>query len=293
MQHFVGYRSVALTDDHLGLTFPLAILYPTRTPEKAESVGPYRLNVARDAPIKEGRFPLVVISHGSGGSPFVYRALAHHLARSGFIVGLPEHPHNNKNDNSWEGTLENLTARPRHLCLAIRFLFEAPQFANSVKPTDVAIIGHSMGGYTALALAGGRPTSFPAEAKDGQPQSIPVVPDDRITALVLLAPATGWFRQAGALRDVGVPILMLLAEKDEATPYFHAEIVLSGVSDHRNIICHTIANAGHYSFLSPFPAAMTTPAFQPSQDLPGFDRTLFQVEMHTEIVDFLTQKRGA
>lgn len=106
----------------------------------------------------------------------------------------------------------------------------------------------------------------PHETLDRQPRAVPVTPDSRVKALVLLAPATPWFRTPSALRDVRVPILMLTAGKDEHTPEWHAEIVKRGVASVTPITHRVVANAGHYSFLSPFPAAMSSPAFPPSQD---------------------------
>ncbi len=287
---FVGYCALEVADEALGLTFPLAVLYPAATPGKTETVGPYQLDVARDAPLAAGAFPMVLVSHGKGGSPWVYRTLAHYLARHGFVVGLPEHPFNNRNDNSWHGTTRNLAARPRHLHLAINHLYGHAKFAASLKADAVAVVGHSMGGYTALALAGGVPTSFPWESPDWQPHAVPTAADGRVRALVLLAPATAWFGAAGALRGVRAPVLLLEAGKDEHTTPEHAQIVLNGVPDRGQITHRVIANAGHFAFLSPFPAAMTSPAFPPSQDPPGFNRTLFHDDLNAEILAFLSRE---
>ena len=100
MRVFVGCRSFELADEELGVRVPLSVLYPTLAKPRPERIGPYRLEVARNAPLQAGAHPLVVISHGRGGSPWVYRTLALHLAQQGFIVGLPEHPGNNRHDNS-------------------------------------------------------------------------------------------------------------------------------------------------------------------------------------------------
>jgi predicted dienelactone hydrolase len=289
MTDFAGYCRVEVADDQLGLTFPMAVLYPTHTPAAAASVGLYTLEVAVEAPLKQGVFPLALISHGTGGSPLVYRTLAHHLARHGFVVGLPEHPFNNRDNNTWAGTAQNLTARPRHLQLAINHLVGHPRFAAALKPDAVALIGHSLGGYTALALAGGIPTSFPGESPDGQARRIPTVADGRVRALVLLAPATPWFLAPGALREVQVPILLLEAEKDEHTPRGHGQIVLNGVPDPGQVEHRVVENAGHFSFLSSFPEARVSPAFPPSQDPPGFDRERFQAELSAEVLAFLVR----
>lgn len=291
MDYFVGYRELQVTDAALNLTFLLRVLYPTAAPGQAESVGPYALDVAREAPIRPGVFPLVLVSHGTGGSGLVYRTLAHHLARHGFVVGLPEHPHNNRDDDAWAHTPQNLRARPRHLQLGIDALLQ--QFAGALQPDAVGLIGHSMGGYTALALAGGQPTATPRDSPDWQQQPIPVPSDARVKALVLLAPATPWFLKEGALRNVRVPVLLLEAEKDEHTAHFHAQIVLDGLPDRSQLTHRVVPNAGHFSFLSPFPAARVSPAFPPSQDPPGFDRARFHAEMNAEILAFLTRELGA
>lgn len=103
MTDFVGYRTVTVADPQLGITFPVAVLYPTTTPGRPEPVGAFTLDVALHAPIKAGAFPLVLISHGTGSLPWAYRTLAHFLARPGVWVALPEHPFNNRHDDTWAG----------------------------------------------------------------------------------------------------------------------------------------------------------------------------------------------
>ena len=284
---YAGYRETRIEDAARGASFPMTVFYPTSAPERADRLGPYPCEFARDAEPAEGTFPLVVVSHGTGGSPLVYRTLAIHLTRNGFVVGLPEHPRNNRNDNSLEGTIQNLADRPKHLSMAIDWFAADEMFRHRVRPNEASVVGHSLGGYTALAAAGGVPTSFPRESPDGAERVVETTPDPRIRALALLAPATVWFRREGALRRVDAPILMLDAEKDPYTPPFHAEIVLGGVADPTKIRYRTIPGAGHFSFLSPFPEAMRNPSFLPSQDPPGFDRERFHGELNAEIAAFL------
>ncbi len=272
------------------LPFPTLIMYPTDSPERPEKLGPYVLSVAMNAPVAAGVFPLVVISHGSGGSPMSHRTLAAHLAQNGFVVAMPEHPGNNRNNNKLADTIANLTSRPRHIRAVIDWAFASGAFGSSLLPEKVAIIGHSMGGYTALAVTGGIPTSFPRESPDREPRQIEVDADPRVKALVLLAPATPWFMAAGALRGVRIPILLWTAEKDEHTPAFHGDIVKAGVPD-QALVEHRIAdNAEHFSFLSPFPESMTNPGFAPSQDPGGFDRERLHEELNAGVLEFL--KRG-
>lgn len=289
MSPSAGCRLIQLLDQDTA--FPALVMYPSHAPERPERIGPYTLQVAMNEPIANGLFPLVVISHGSGGSHLVYRNLAEHLARNGFVVAMPEHPGNNRNDNTLQGTAANLVNRPRHVKVTIDWAYQ--ELGAFLVPGRMAIIGHSMGGYTALALAGGRPTAFAHESPDGQARAIDAVTDERVKALVLLAPAAAWHMAAGALSEVHVPILMLTAEKDPHTPPAHAEIIKRGLADPALITHRTIANAGHFSFLSPFPEAMTNPGFAPSQDPPGFDRLQFHTEMHQVILEFLHRTTAA
>lgn len=283
----VGCRRIEAGVVQTAEPFPMLAMYPARGQEQAVQFGPFTMQGALDAPIAEGRFPLVVISHGSGGSQFVYRTLAAHLARTGFVVLTPEHPRNNRHDNSLAGTDTILASRPRHIRSVIDWATSADGFGASLQQGAVAVVGHSLGGYTALALAGGQPMAFPNETPDGIAKPVGVTSDARVRALVLLAPATPWFMDSTALRAVHIPILMLTAEHDPQTPAWHGDIVLRGVGDPSAITHRVVPNAGHYSFLSPFPAAMTNAGFAPSQDPPGFDRDAFQVEMQDEIVAFL------
>ncbi|ODP26236.1 hypothetical protein PTI45_04076 [Paenibacillus nuruki] len=287
-RYHAGYRQVVVEDTLLAVSLPMTIMYPTTSPECIEPLGPYTLELSKDAdPIEDMLFPLVIISHGNSGSPLVHRTLAQYLARHGFVVGMPEHLYNNRNNNQWEGTIQNLTHRPRHIGLAIDWFCENNVFQKVVQSDHVSLIGHSLGGYTALAVAGGLPTSFDHESPDQTEHPIEVTSDHRIQSLVLLAPASVWFREERALKNVDIPILMLDAEQDQYTPYFHAQIVLHGVAHPQQVEYRTIQNAGHFSFLSPFPETMKNPAFPPSQDPAGFNRTDFHEILNSDILNFL------
>jgi predicted dienelactone hydrolase len=260
-----GLVTVSLIDERTGVSIPVTVLLPEG-----------------DA----GCCPLVVISHGNGGSGSIYRVLAGHLARAGCVVAMLDHPGNTRGDNELARTVANLERRPRHLKLVIDWAFAAGPFAARLVPNAVALVGHSLGGYTALALAGGQPTASARET-GGEPLELDVLSDERVRALVLLAPATQFFAAPGALQHVRVPVLMITAEFDEHTPAVHAEIVERGISDPALLEHRTIAGAGHFSFLDPFPKATSGAAVPPSQDPPGFDRVAFGAELGADVVAFV------
>ncbi|WP_213087055.1 alpha/beta hydrolase family protein [Chitinophaga agrisoli] len=279
---FTAHRQLEITGKDNNFPFPVLIQYPTHVPSITTSIGPYQMDVSVDADIITGqRFPLVILSHGNNGSPFFYRTISTWLAQKGFIVALPAHYGNNSNAPSAPGTVENLTLRPRHMSLVIDHILADPSFADSIDTSKIAVIGHSIGAYTALALAGGQ-----AKTEDGAP--VAIFPDSRIKAMVLLAPATVWLNDSG--KNVNIPILLLTAEHDDRAPAWHAEIVFKIVTDPALIDFREIKNAGHYSFLSPFPETMKKTDFPLSTDPDGFDRAAFHQELPVMILDFLKEK---
>ena len=74
------------------MPFPVVVMYPCDAPEACKKLGSFTLNASMNGRVAVGSFPLVVISHGTGGSHLSHRTLAAHLARNGNVVALLEHP---------------------------------------------------------------------------------------------------------------------------------------------------------------------------------------------------------
>lgn len=277
---FVGCKEIQIRDESKDIDFNVLVQYPTNETSIPTAFGPYTMDVCNNAKLLEGEFPLVIISHGNGGSHLLYRTISTHLAKNGFIVAMVEHYGNNRNNNELENTEENLILRPKHISLTINKLLTDSFFGKHIIHDKVAVIGHSMGGYTALALAGGIPRT-----REGK--KIETTPDKRIKAIVLLAPGAGWFMNG--LDDVNIPMLMLTAEHDPITPAWNAETVLKSIKDKSLVTFKEIENAGHFSFLSPFPELMKNPNFLPSTDPEGFDREEFHVQLPKEVLTYLNK----
>jgi predicted dienelactone hydrolase len=209
-------------------------------------------------------------------------------------VALLTHPGNHRGDNTLANTQENLVNRPRHIRLAIDALFSDSNLGSSLAQDSVHIVGHSMGGYTALASAGGRPCALSTTKgpKGNPPTYVPLAPfdvehDARIVKLVLLAPATLWFMGEGALANVRGPVLMRTGEHDVHTPSKHAEVLKQGL--HAGVLLDhkTVPGAGHFAFVSAYPQEMKSKGLAPSQDPEGFERTSYLPVLFAEIEAFL------
>jgi predicted dienelactone hydrolase len=279
---YAGIRQLQIRDEECAASFPAIVQYPTAEPACGTVIGPYRFDATLDAPLAAGTFPLCVISHGGGGSHLLYRSVGSYLAARGDGVVSPEHPCDNRNDRAHSNTDLAALHRPRHASLAIDAVLEHEWFRRAADESRICAVGHSMAGYTALALVGGRPWS-----RAGQP--IATRADARVRAAVLLAPATDWFLAPGALAEVSAPLLVVAGERDELTPPHKIRQALAALPAGTSWTLHVVPGAGHYSFLTPFPAQMRRPDFPPSTDPDGFDRERFHEELPRLVHDFLTR----
>lgn len=276
----LGARALVLRDPVQGAEIPLHLIYPTDAPATPQAFGPHAIDLALDAQPTGRALPLVVISHGNQGTPWGYRGLTTHLVQHGFAVALPEHIGNSRRDNSLAGTPANLANRPRHVRLAIDAALADPVLRPALSGS-ASVIGHSFGGYTALAVAGGRPMSLPSEEPDGAGKPIAVERDPRVRAVVLLAPALPWLMYPGALAEVTVPVLVRTAERDDVTPPAFIDHVLRGL----RVDARCIEGAGHFAFFYPVPDALKR--LPVGQDPPGFDRASIQPALYADVVAFL------
>ncbi|MFY0080439.1 hypothetical protein ABTQ07_22565, partial [Acinetobacter baumannii] len=76
------------------------LFYPTKAEEQTVRHGPFTFSLAENAEPVMGNGHLIVISHGSGGGPWVNADLARKLVEAGFVVAMPEHHADNYKDDS-------------------------------------------------------------------------------------------------------------------------------------------------------------------------------------------------
>ena len=111
--------------------------------------------IVRDAEPSAGPFPLVVLSHGMYGNAYNQAWLASALARQGYVVTAISHPGTSTWSRDPDATRQ-LWERPRDVTRVIDYVTTTSEFAPVVDPQKVYMAGHSLGGFTAIALAGAR-----------------------------------------------------------------------------------------------------------------------------------------
>lgn len=175
--HAVGYSVRQFTpgedynwrgsQDH---TLSAIVWYPSEdtTEEEDQYIGPpdaplfYAGRVAKDATFAPsfGQYPLLALSHGTGGSALQMAWLATYLAARGYIVVAVNHPGNNAvTGYAPQGFVEGWE-RAKDISTAISALLADPRFGPKIDPGRIGAAGFSFGGYTMMELAGAT-TDFP------------------------------------------------------------------------------------------------------------------------------------
>ena len=204
--------------------------------------------------------------------------------RAGFAVAAISHRGNRLGDDALAGTAKVLTVRTEQAVAAADAALRA--LGRPPAPERIGVVGHSLGAATALALAGGRPRTMPGESPDSEEREIEVTRDERVAAVVLLAPAAPWFASPGALAQVRVPVLLVTAEHDVATPPWHSAVVTAGVPRATHEV---IDGAGHFFALTPFGPRAVAAGLPPAPDPPGFDRARAQSVWQPRVAAWLTK----
>ena len=157
--YLTGLTALAVNDDQTSRKLEGFIWYPTRqqdgqAPHHGNKVW-QAITAAQDAPPAAGKFPLVLLSHGMYGNAMNQSWLASELARKGYVVAAINHPGTStwlrEPDDAWQ-----LWERPRDVTRVIDHFLNTPDLVQHIDAAQIYMGGHSLGGFTAVALAGGR-----------------------------------------------------------------------------------------------------------------------------------------
>ena len=293
---------------HCTLWYP-ADASATETPQEFAPPGLPPLfhagTAASGAPLAHsaGKLPLVVLSHGLGGSADQFGWLAPALARRGYLVLGVNHPGNN--------TLEPYTPegallwgeRAQDVSDVIDGILGNASFGSHVDASRIGAVGYSLGSETVLALAGAqvdqqRFFDYCLTHPSAQTCGIPSVnnantPDQllaavrasnadalahqgeshrdaRIRAVFAMAPPLGQAFAADSFSYVNVPVTLIAGTADTlAPPQSNAEQFAAWMPRAKVAV---LKNVGHYTFLDTCTPEGTAAAPQFCQDAPAVDR---------------------
>jgi predicted dienelactone hydrolase len=296
----VGFQRLQMADPE-GAPVEVGVWYPSIGAASPQPLELFTQFVAKDGPVAGDRLPLVVISHGNGGSLGGHYDTALALARAGFVVAALQHTGDNYKDQSRATDMAN---RPRQLHLLIDYMLKDWPEHGSLDPNRVGAFGFSSGGFTVLAAAGGvpdltlvaphcaeHPKFFDCQlnASHAQPATAIAamrwVHDPRIKAVVSAAPALGYTFAPNGLKGVTVPVDLWRDEDDHILPHpFYAEVVRTALPTPPTY--HVVPHMDHFDFLAPCTDALAKAVPMICQSEPGFDRAAFHRDFDAEVVRF-------
>jgi pimeloyl-ACP methyl ester carboxylesterase len=131
------------------LTIPDEYHFPNEA--TMETIGTWGSAVLHAVPdTSNAPYPLVIFSTGGGLSPNDYLYLLEHLASYGFIVATPFAP----DSSVWASYVARPLLIPQQIDFAAELNTLDGSFKGLIDAQHVGIVGHSVGGYTALTAAG-------------------------------------------------------------------------------------------------------------------------------------------
>lgn len=303
-RHWRGAQTQALITN---VWYPVDVSVP-ETARDIDMPGrpPFHLHPsAGKAPLANAQstYPLLVLSHGTGGTAESLDWMAAALAAHGYIVAGVNHPGNTALEPLTRDGFMLWWERATDVSEVLDGILADPEFGTHVDRARIGAVGFSLGGYTVLELAGAR-TDFrgflafcgspQADAICHPPEMDRVQPgpssdtsrtpqteaslarsgasyrDARIKAVFAMAPALGMALDATSLGNITVPISLMAGEADVTVPVETNVRRIAGLLPKADLLL--VPGASHYTFLDTCLPRVAPHVPLLCNDNPGVDR---------------------
>lgn len=281
----VGLVNVPVSSKARNTDLDVTIWYPAKSGDGTPALsGDNRIfqgmAVRKDASIKDGHFPLVLISHGSGSRAEGMAWIATKLANEGFIVAGTNHP-GTTSGYSTPADTPKIWERTDDLSTILTALTTEGKWSSAIDAKRIGVLGFSLGGSAALEIAGAR-ADLDAYARyceenaammdcqwfaggrgyvDEAPVSVPKLNlrtidktrfeqqnrDPRIRAAVLVDPGLALAFQPDSLKQIDIPLAFInLGSEGKIPPAVIADKLAAKVPA---ATYQQVDDADHFSFL--------------------------------------------
>jgi predicted dienelactone hydrolase len=269
----------------------------------------YGHTAADDAPLATARtrYPLLVLSHGTGGSADSLDWLASALAAQGYIVAGTDHPGNSAGAPMTRDGFMLWWERATDASEVLDGVLADPLLGPHVDRERIGAVGFSLGGYTVLELAGARTnlqafehfcTSAEAdaichpleaarisdasgaapltlddlspEARASRARAGASYRDPRVKAVFAMAPALGEAFDGTSFADVTIPVSLIAGEADVTAPVATNIHRIAGLMPKAQV--EMVPGASHYTFLDTCLPEVVARLAGICRDGPGIDR---------------------
>lgn len=269
------------------------------------------------------RFPLILLSHGTGGSALMMAWLGTELAAHGFIAVAVNHPGNNSMEPH---TVQGFTLwweRATDLSRVLDGILSDPEFGDRIDVNRIGAAGFSIGGYTMIELAGGRgelgnldeiekrcsapdasdpmcasPPEFPglvqkalklyetdASYAAALKQSNSQRRDPRVRAVFAIAPGNGQNFSPDALSKISIPVEIVAGASDTNVPPDDNARYYAAHIPNAKLKMYP-AGVAHYTFLDTCTESARKEEPELCIDGPGIQRDAIHAETVREAIEF-------
>ena len=229
------------------------------------------------------KYPLIILSHGTGGASTHLAWLAEHLASNGYIVAAVDHHDNTAiEDKYYPHGFLLWWERPKDLTFLLDKLLSDSKFSRSIDKGRIGAAGFSLDGYSVLDLAGAKVSLEKLEAYCNEhPHAVdcnlpPEAPfglaeierlkksdpfflkaetehrlsygDKRVKAVFVIAPAIGPALTEESLSRIAIPTEIVVGKLDDIAPAeTNGDYLAANIPTSQIIF---LDNVSHYTFLS-------------------------------------------
>ncbi len=265
------------------------------------------------------KFPLIIVSHGTGGAAAQLSWLAEQLATAGYMVTAVNHHGNTAAEDEYLAQGFMLWwERAADISRVIDNLLADPTFGPRIDTSKIGAAGFSLGGYSVLSVAGAitdrdRWKAFCADHADDPGCNLPpespfsmedlealilddsVVgesvarsaishQDDRIRAVFAIAPVLGSSFTLESLGDIDIPVRVVVGDQDDqALPDVTAVPVATAIT---RASLELLPGVGHYTFLAECTFKGRLFVKQLCTDPEGTDRRQIHNEVASDVLRF-------
>ncbi len=301
----VGVQQVLVQSPGLA-PIPTTIFYPSNGSPRWKWAGLWAAKLAPDGSVEGAKLPLIVLSHGTGGTSFSHLDTALALAQAGYVVAAPLHSGDNYLDDAIVGRPEWFQSRSKDVQRVDDYMLGQWPDRTHLDPDKLGFFGFSAGATTGLIAIGGEPDlglirthcatdpefvctllKQSGDARPGKPATWSH--DPRLRAAVIVAPGLGFAFPRSGLKNVRAPVQLWQGDQDKQVPPASNAAAIEANLPARPEM-HVVTGAGHSSFLPPCGALSIALPKLLCADQADFDRKAFHRSFNAAVVRFFNQK---
>ncbi|QFT54833.1 Alpha/beta hydrolase family protein [Microbulbifer sp. THAF38] len=273
-------------------------------------------------PLFNEKMPLILMSHGTGGSALQMLWIAQRLVENGYLVlGVNHHGNTAIEPKKYAAGYTLWWERTRDLSFSLNSILKDENWSQHIDPSKIGVVGFSLGGYTALSAIGGitdrslfkdfchsQKRDFTCEGQAEFPnineafkkvENNPYIKVslsehgssykiDQISAAYILSPAVSQALTQESLMEISVPVSVAVGSLDSVAPSLtNAHRIASLISGAEY---KEIEKASHYTFLSTCTPLGKKYLEGLCEDHKTLDRSQVHESLSLDILKFFDQK---